>query len=74
VLRIQRVQNARLWKRYCLFREDLTEARGSGGEAGMARRGCGLKLASVPPAPAHASKHTLCAASPDSAATMRTQV
>ncbi|WIA19343.1 hypothetical protein OEZ85_003974 [Tetradesmus obliquus] len=31
VLRIERVQNAKLWRRYCLKREELVDARGEAG-------------------------------------------
>ena len=33
VLRIERVQNAKLWRRYCLKREELVDARGEAGAA-----------------------------------------
>jgi hypothetical protein len=31
VLRIERVQNAKLWRRYCLKRDELVDARGEAG-------------------------------------------
>jgi hypothetical protein len=38
VLRIERVQNAKLWRRYCLKRDELVDARGEAG--GLLLGGC----------------------------------